>query len=83
MEKRPYEQLVQYRDKLQPAVSLSNIVCVYGLSFSEVDYPYIKWIAERNRNLKWRVSWHSDKDQERIKEAFRALGVKEYEMYYM
>lgn len=83
MEKSPYDQLVQYRGILQPAVASSNNIWIYGLSFSEVDFPYIQWIAERNRNLKWHVSWHSDKDQKRIKETFMVLGVKEYELFYM
>ena len=83
MEKSPYDQLVQYRGILQPAVASSNKIWIYGLSFSEVDFLYIRWIAERNRNLKWYVSWHSDKDQKRIKETFMVLGVKEYELFYM
>ena len=68
---------------LRPAVLGTNKVCVYGLSFSEVDYPYLQWIAERNRNLRWRVSWHTEKDKKRIMNTFRALRVKEYEMFEM
>ena len=56
---------------------------MYGLSFSEVDYPYLLWIAERNINLRWRVSWHTENDKQRIENTFRALRVKEYEMFEM
>lgn len=45
-----YIQIGSYYDVLRPAVSGANKVCVYGLSFSEVDYPYLQWIAEKNRN---------------------------------
>lgn len=76
-------QLGCYYDLLRPAVLGANKVCVYGLSFSEVDYPYLQWIAEKNRDLKWSVSWHTEKDKKRILETFRALGVEEYEMIEM
>ena len=76
-------QIGLYYDVLRPAVLGTNKVCVYGLSFSEVDYPYLQWIAERNRNLRWRVSWHTEKDKERIENTFRALRVREYEMFEM
>ena len=68
---------------LRPAVIGANNVRVYGLSFSEIDYPYLQWIAEINRNLKWLVSWHTEKDKERIRNTFRALRVKDYEMFEM
>jgi len=76
-------QIGLYYDVLRPAVLGTNKVCVYGLSFSEVDYPYLQWIAERNQNLRWRVSWHTEKDKERIENTFRALRVREYEMFEM
>lgn len=78
-----YIQLGSYFDVLRPAVMCAKKVCVWGLSFSEIDYPYLQWIAERNRDLRWRVSWHTKKDIERIQETFRVLGVEEYEMFEM
>lgn len=78
-----YIRIGCYYDVLRPAVADANKVYVYGLSFSEVDYPYLQWIAGRNRDLKWRVSWHTEKDKVRIQETFMALGVKEYEMIEM
>lgn len=78
-----YIQLASYYDVLRPAIAGANNVCVYGLSFSEVDYPYLQWIAEKNRNLRWRVSWHTEKDKKRIKNSFDALNVRDYEMFYL
>ena len=78
-----YIQIGNYYDVLRTAVVGAKNVCVFGLSFSEVDYPYLQWIAEKNRDLKWRVSWHTEKDRKRILETFRALGVNEYEMIEM
>lgn len=79
-EKRPYEQLMKYGHILRPAVASSDNVYVYGLSFSEVDYPYIEWIVSHNPSLKWQVSWHTEEDKVRIQETFRALRVEEYEL---
>ena len=76
-------QIGCYYDVLRPAVTGANEVCVYGLSFSEVDYPYLQWIAERNHDLQWRVSWHTEKDKKRIQETFNALRVDDYELIEM
>lgn len=78
-----YIQLGSYYDVLRPAVMCANKLFVYGLSFSEVDYPYLRWIAEKNRNLRWQVSWHTEKDKVRIKNSFDALNVRDYEMFYL
>ena len=78
-----YIQIGCYYDVLRPAVAGANKVCIYGLSFSEVDYPYLQWIAEKNQTLQWRVSWHTQKDIERIQETFKAMRVEEYKMFEM
>lgn len=83
MEKEPYNQLVRYNEVLKPAIRRAEMVWVYGLSFSEVDFPYIGWIVEQNRSLHWRASWHTEKDKIRIMNTFAALNVEEYEMFYM
>lgn len=75
-------QLLNNYNVLLPAVKNANIIYVYGLSFSEVDYPYIQWITEKNRSLKWIVSWHSEKDKKWISETFRILGAV-YELFHM
>jgi len=77
-----YIQIGRYYDELRSAVMDANKVCVYGLSFSEVDFPYLQWIVEKNHDLKWRVSWHSKNDEKRIGETLRTLGAM-YELFYM
>ena len=78
-----YIQLGNHYNVLCPIVKDANWAYVYGQSFSEVDFPYIRWIAEKNRGLKWLISWHTEKDKERICASFLSLGVKEYDMFYM
>ncbi|MBR5747509.1 MAG: bacteriophage abortive infection AbiH family protein [Prevotella sp.] len=77
-----YIQLANYYDVLLPSVKNANMVYVYGLSFSEVDFPYIQWITEKNQNLKWIVSWHLENDKKCISETLRKLGAA-YELFYM
>lgn len=76
-------QIGCYYDVLRPVVTDANKVYVYGLSFSEVDYPYLQWIAENNRKLRWRASWHTEKDKERVSEYFLSLSVKNYVLFEM
>ena len=77
-----YIQLGLYYNVLRPAVSGASNVCVYGLSFSKVDFPYLQWIVEKNPNLKWRVSWHSENDKKCISEILGTLRAV-YELFYM
>lgn len=77
-----YIQIGSYYDVLRSAVIGANKVYVYGLSFSEVDYPYLQWMVVKNRNLKWRVSWHSENDKKSISDTLRTLGAV-YELFYI
>lgn len=83
LEKNPYVQLTKYDETLRFVIKEVETVWVYGLSFSEVDVPYVEWMVERNRNLCWRVSWHTEEDKMRIKNTFESLHVREYEMFYL
>lgn len=82
-EKRPYDQLIRYNEILHPAVMAVHIACVYGLSFSEVDYPYIEWIARHNPNIQWKASWHTEEDKNHIRNTFEVLNVRDYELFYL
>ena len=62
-----YIQLANYNDVLRPAAKNANTIYVYGLSFSEVDRPYIKWFVEQNPSIRWRVSRHTEEDEIRIR----------------
>lgn len=78
-----YIQLANYYDVLCPAVKDANTIYVYGLSFSEVDRPYIRWIVEQNPSIRWRVSWHTEEDEIRIRSTLVALMVREFDLSYM
>ena len=80
-DKFPYTQLVKYDSILAPAVARATMIWVYGFSFSDVDFQYIEWMVDHNPNLNWKVSWHNEIDKKQILKTFRALGVRDYEVF--
>lgn len=64
-EKNPYYYILHY--DLQEKIKDIEHIHVLGLSFSDVDIPYMEWIAwHTRRNCDWEVSWHSEDDKVRI-----------------
>lgn len=63
--KNPYEYMYKH-----PVIfnSLSNVqnIYVYGLSFSEIDMPYLTRINSIAPNAKWIISYYGDKGKEKI-----------------
>lgn len=58
---------------------LSNIeqVVVYGHSFSEIDWPYMREIAKQiGKNKPWIISYHEDKDLIQIDSFIKAHELK-------
>lgn len=82
LDKFPYGQLVEYKDILIPALISAKKVWVFGWAFSEVDYQYIEWFVDRNPNLFWKVSWHTEKDKAMVISIFHSLGFRNYELFY-
>ena len=67
-EKLPYEYITRHNSIFQ---SLSGVqhICVYGLSFSEIDMPYLTYIQSAAPEAHWVVSYYKEEDKEKIKEA--------------
>lgn len=67
--------------------SLSSIdqVITFGLSFGDVDIPYLERILhEINPQTKWFVYYHTPEDKERLKCVFGILGIsRKYEVYFL
>ena len=80
-DKLPYTQIVRYSNVLMPALNSSNEVICFGLSFSDVDFQYLEWIAEQKPNLHWRASWHNNEDQEREESFFHQMGITDYTLF--
>lgn len=82
-EKRPYDQLIRYNEVLYSAVMAVHSICVFGLSFSEVDFPYIEWIVRHNPNIQWKASCHTEEDKNHIRNTFKVLNVRNLELFFM
>ncbi|KAB2953706.1 hypothetical protein F9B85_03550 [Heliorestis acidaminivorans] len=62
--------------------TLKNIeeIVVIGHSLSPVDHPYFRKIIECNedpRKLRWKISWYSDGDKDRIRKFAAMMGIDE------
>jgi len=64
--------------------TLKNIknVHVWGLSLSEVDMPYIKYISSIicHDDIQWEFSWYSESDKNRIAEVAVNAGISQYSL---
>lgn len=59
-------------------------VCVYGLSFGEVDIPYMKNIRNKYPNAKWKVSYYSlgeKKEKAEILQTILNLTEDDFELF--
>lgn len=52
---------------------------IYGLSFSDIDMPYIEAIASQVdlKTVQWETTYFKPTDREKYQESLRALGVPE------
>lgn len=81
LDKFPYTQIVGYSGILLPAVKSSSEVVCFGFSFSEVDFQYLEWIAAKNPDLLWKVSWHLPTDISKVKTFFRQVDITNYTLF--
>ncbi len=64
--------------------TLKNIknIHVWGLSLSEVDMPYIKYISSiiNHNDVQWEFSWYSESDKNRIVEVIVNARIPQYSL---
>lgn len=53
--------------EIQHLIKDCDEIVVIGFSYSEVDFPYFKHIAERKRGIRWEFRYHTPKDLEDAK----------------
>jgi UDP-2,3-diacylglucosamine pyrophosphatase LpxH len=63
-------------------------IVVIGHSLSPVDHPYFRRIIEENATpdeLRWKISWYSDADKDRIRKFAAVVGVdkRNIEMFHL
>lgn len=72
--RKPIEQRIGMCNAFLENREIDHIV-VLGLSFGEVDFPYLKNIAERYPNALWTISVHDDEDEKKVKHFISSLGL--------
>lgn len=73
------ELLIKYADFIGDVSELENID-IYGLSISEVDLPYIKYLANNNKVAHWTFSDFNNENSDRIKSFCKDNGITSYEI---
>ena len=64
-EKNPSQYINNYN--LYERIKSIEHIHIFGLSFSNVDIPYLEWIVSHtDKHYDWEVSWYSEEDKRRI-----------------
>ena len=63
--KNPYVCILKH-DTLPIIIQDTQFVHIYGLSFSNIDEPYIDWVAMNTDANKWEISNYSEEDKNQI-----------------
>ena len=82
-EKLPYEHITKHGAIFQ---SLSRVqqIYVYGLSFSEIDMPYLTYIQSIVPNANWFVSYFGNEGKEKIIQALKThICWKKTDIYWV
>lgn len=63
---------------------VNEIICL-GLSFGDVDIPYLERIAsEVELTTRWLVYYYGEESHKRLKDVFGILGIsREFEVYFL
>ena len=77
---KPVKQLIQDHQNFFGAIKGALKVCAYGLSFSEVDLPYLKEVIAMAPLAKWEISYYSENDEERVTAFAAANDLKNYKL---
>lgn len=64
--RKPVEDIIQNNIKFFEAITGVERICVYGLSFSDVDVPYLRRIFESAPNAIWEVSCFNQDDIDKV-----------------
>lgn len=73
------EQIIEKNKAFFKTLGTCKAVCIIGLSYSEIDMPYLKEIkASVAPDSKWWLYFHSAKDKTRAERSARELGLNSF-----
>lgn len=64
--RKPVEEIIKQNESFFDGLTDVCKVCVFGLSFSDVDIPYLTKIKECAPNAQWEISCFSESDRKRV-----------------
>lgn len=77
-QKKPVERLLSVHTDFFDALSDVTHVHVYGMSFSEVDAPYLNRIARNTRDAEWEISDYQDNCKVEINSFIRSHKIQNF-----
>lgn len=79
-QRKPVDKLlIKFADFIEDVYDLENIN-IYGLSLSDVDLPYIKYLAAKNKLAHWTFSDFNNHNSKRIKSFCKSNGITSFEI---
>jgi len=73
------ETIIKKNEKFFLSLETTRAVCVMGLSYNDIDVPYLKKVASSvATDCKWWLYYFTKKDYERATNVARELGINDY-----
>lgn len=77
-QRKPVDKLLRRLSDFIGRMSEIKNIHIYGLSLSEVDLPYIQYLASKNQNAFWEFSDYKKGNNQTIKTFCEVNGIKNY-----
>jgi hypothetical protein len=75
--KQVYMRIERNNERFLDYTNISHYIAM-GFSFNEIDMPYIKKLAQVNRNIEdaiWTIYWHQEGEDCTIKKQLKSIGI--------
>lgn len=77
--KKDPDRLIKQNEAYFNSLDTCRAVCIMGLSFNDIDMPYLQKVAASvNADCKWLLYYHTKRDKERAEVAATTLGLRDY-----
>lgn len=77
-QRKPVDKLLRRLSDFTDRMSEIENIHIYGLSLSEVDLPYIQYLASKNQTALWEFSDYKKENEQTIKTFCEVNGIKNY-----
>lgn len=77
-QRKPVDKLLRRLSDFTDGMTEIENIHIYGLSLSEVDLPYIQYLASKNQTAFWEFSDYKKGNEQTIKTFCEVNGIKNY-----